>query len=283
MDDFCIPTVGYHVERIDRDDIPTRPTSMRKSASSPDNSATGKTTLTHRRGHTWTRIGLGIVLLGIALALGRSFGHHIPQVEARLAELGPWSYAVFVGLVVVGTSLFVPDTVFAVIAGALFGVVAGTLVMVAGCLLTAAFDYALARQFLQNAVRPWLERQPKLAAIVQAVDREGFRFQFLLRLTPINPVTVSYVLGATGTRFVPFLVACLGIVPGLFVEVYFGYVAKHMAKVSGGVSEHSTMHSALTIAGLILCVAVLVYVVRIARRALAQAEAENPSQIAHNG
>jgi hypothetical protein len=63
----------------------------------------------------------------------------------------------------------------------------------------------------------------------------------------------------------------------LFVEVYFGYVAKHVAKVSGKTSEHSTLHTTLTIAGLVACVAVLVYTVRLARRAIREAEAADPA------
>ena len=61
-------------------------------------------------------------------------------------------------------------------------------------------------------------------------------------------------------------------VPSLFVEVYFGYVAKHVARISGKASEHSALHSAVTIAGLLLCVVLLLYVIRVARRALAKSE-----------
>lgn len=218
-------------------------------------------------------IALGVVLLVVALTLGRAFGHHIPAFEQWIAAQGAWGYVIFIGIVVVGTSLFVPDTVFAIAAGALFGIPWGTLVMVVASLLTAALNYAIARLFLRKIVGTWLARKPQLAAIAQAVDREGLRFQFLLRLTPVNPVSISYILGAAGTRFGSFMVACLGLTPALFVEVYFGYVAKHVAKVSGNASEHSTLHTAMTIAGLVACVAVLVYTVRLARRALREAEA----------
>ncbi len=230
------------------------------------------------------KIVLGIALLAVTLWLGRSFGHHIPQIEDWIAGHGIWGYVMFVGLVVVGTSIFVPDTVFAVAAGALFGVVWGTIAMTAGSLLTATLNYLIARAFLQGTVRTWLARKPQLAAIEQAVNREGFRLQFLLRLTPINPVSISYTLGATGTRFVSFLAACLGLVPALFIEVYFGYVAKHVARVSGNSSEHLRLHTALTIAGLAVCIVVMVYIVRVARRAIANAQAagtETPAS--HDG
>ncbi|HVU90304.1 MAG TPA: VTT domain-containing protein [Pirellulales bacterium] len=218
------------------------------------------------------KMALAAVLLLLGLMLGRAFGHRIPALEEWIAAQGAWGYFVFVGIVIVGTSLFVPDTVFAVAAGALFGVIGGTLVMVVASLLTAALDYGLARLFLQAPVRAWLERNPQTAAVAQAVDREGLRFQFPLRLTPVNPVSVSYMLGAAGTRFGSFMVACLGLAPALFVEVYFGYVAKHVAKASGKVSEHSTLHMALSIAGLVACVAMLVYTIRLARRAIHEAQ-----------
>lgn len=221
---------------------------------------------------TWSKVVLGALLIVGAVLLGRDFGHHLPAIEESIASHGIWGYVMFVGAVVVFTSVFVPDTVFAVMAGVLFGVFWGTVLTMVACLLTATLDFGLGRLFFQQMVRDWLARKPQFAAIERAVNREGFRFQFLLRLTPINPVTVSYVLGATNTRYPPFLVACLGLVPSLFVEVYFGYVAKHVAKISGKAHEHSALHSAVTIAGLLLCVALLVYIVHVARRALAKCQ-----------
>jgi len=211
---------------------------------------------------------VGAALLVLAVWLGRDFGHHLPEVERWIGSHGLVGWLVFAAAVVVLTSVFFPDTVFALIAGGLFGVMGGTVLIAIGGLITAAVNFAMSRLLLRNTVRGWLSRSPRLAAIERAVNREGLRFQFLLRLTPINPVTVSYVLGATNTRFTTFIVACLGLIPTLFVEVYFGAMASHVAKVSGKVSAHSTLHTVLTIAGLIMSVALLVYMTRVARRAL---------------
>jgi uncharacterized membrane protein YdjX (TVP38/TMEM64 family) len=218
---------------------------------------------------TGSKILIGALLLIVAIALGRDFGHHLPALEKWIASHGILGFVVFVLTVVLCTSLFIPDTIFAVLAGVLFGVFWGTISVVMASLLTA-----LSRWLLRERVRRWLATRPRLAAIERAVKQEGLRFLFLLRLTPIHPVAVSYVLGATNTRFTTFLVASLGLIPGLFVEVYFGYVAKHVAKVSGNVSDDSTLHTGLTLAGLLVCVASLVYVTRLARRALAGYETQ---------
>jgi hypothetical protein len=42
--------------------------------------------------------------------------------------------------------------------------------------------------------------------------------------------------------------------------------------VAGNVSEHSTLHTVLTISGLVVCVMLMMYVTSIARIALADAE-----------
>jgi uncharacterized membrane protein YdjX (TVP38/TMEM64 family) len=217
----------------------------------------------------WPKLGLGLLLLMLAIWFGRDFAHHLPALEQWIASHGAWGFVVFILALIIGTSLFVPDTLFAVAAGVLFGVMWGTVVVVVGSVLTAALDYAISQRFLQSPVRRWLAANPRLAALERAVKAEGLRFLFLLRLTPIHPVTVSYVLGASNTRFPVFLAATLGLIPALFVEVYFGYTAKHLAKVSGQVGDHSPLHTVLTVAGLVLCVGLLLYVIRLARRALA--------------
>lgn len=219
----------------------------------------------------------GVLLLLLAAWVGREVGHRIPELEGWIAQQGIWGWVIFVVVTLICTSCFVPDTLFAVMAGVLYGVAGGTAIITTAVLLTAVVNFTLARWWLHGIVRRWLNRRPRLAAIERAVDREGLRFLVLLRLTPLSPVAVSYLLGTTRTRFVPFLASSLGLIPGLFVEVYLGHVARHVVGAAGAVQGHSRSHTALTLVGLVLCFALLAYITRIARRAIAEAEAEVPA------
>ncbi|MBN8247433.1 MAG: VTT domain-containing protein [Verrucomicrobia bacterium] len=233
----------------------------------------------------WLRhAAVGLVSLGILIWAGRELGHRLPAIEQWIEGQGLAGWVVFIALTVVGTSLLVPDTVFAVMAGVLYGVPGGSLIITLAAFLTASLNFLLARRWLHAPVRRWLERQPRLAAIERAVHREGLKFLFLIRLTPLSPVAVSYLLGTTPTRFGPFLLACAGLIPGLVVEVYVGHVAKHVVHVAGDPDAHSRMHTGLTVAGLVLCLALMAYVTRIARRAIAEAEArDNTVPANHDG
>jgi uncharacterized membrane protein YdjX (TVP38/TMEM64 family) len=116
--------------------------------------------------------------------------------------------------------------------------------------------------------------RPSLAAIQRTVIRDEFRLQVLLRLTPLNPAIISYLLGAAGVRFPGFLMACLALTPNLLIEIYFGHVGKHAAGLAGGDVRTAHLHDLAIIGGLAVCVAVMVFVSRMARKAVMQAVAE---------
>jgi uncharacterized membrane protein YdjX (TVP38/TMEM64 family) len=223
----------------------------------------------HRR---WLTLVMLTLLLGVAWIAGRDLARHLSALENWITSHGWIGAVAFVGIVIVFTSMFVPDTVFAVIAGALFGVAGGTGLMVIGALCTAALAFTISRAFLQRTVRQALSRRPKLTAIHEAVGNEGLRFQLLLRLSPLHPVVVHYVLGASNTRFPTYIAACVGMIPTLAVEVYFGHAARHVADTMGDAAKHSTARTVLTLAGLAVAVAVLLYITWIARKTLATYE-----------
>ena len=218
----------------------------------------------------WIRHSIAIAIaIGVAIAVGEWLGPEVLQLKDWIASLGPKGPLIFLMLFVLLSSIFVPDTVFAIIAGALFGILWGTLLMFVGGVLGAVLNFYLARTLFRNQVRSFLRRHPRFLVVEQAAEHEGLRLLLLLRLIPLNPATVSYLLGTTSVRFSLFLIACLGLIPGFFVEVYFGYLLNHVSgtKATGA---FDSVHLVVTIVGFLLCAGTLVYLVVIARRALAE-------------
>ena len=224
----------------------------------------------------WLKLAFGLataaIILVLAVTAGPETGKQIVAMEQWIDSHGIQGIVLFTVLVILLTSIFFPDTVLAAAAGAMFGIVTGAIVMIIAGLATQCIAFGLSRNFFSARVRRALEQRPKLAAIERAADGQGLRLQILLRLTPLNPVAVSHVIGVTRIALPIFVLGCVGLIPGLIVEVYFGYAAKHVLKVAGNVSEHSTLHTVMTISGLVVCVLLMMYVTGIARKALADAE-----------
>lgn len=231
----------------------------------------------HKAAYSLNRVSIdykllaGLVVLAGIVWFGRHAGAELVAMEGWIAGHGILGILVFVGLIVVFTSLFVPDTLFAIAAGALFGLAQGTALILVGATIAALLDFCLARKLLRPRILALLQRRPKLQAIERVANKGGLRLQLLLRLAPISPVTVSYLAGASNTRFSSFLGAIPGMIPGLFCEVYFGYMAMHLGKVAGNVSEHSMTHTVVTVSGFLVCLALMVYISRLVVAALAEA------------
>jgi uncharacterized membrane protein YdjX (TVP38/TMEM64 family) len=219
-------------------------------------------------------LAVGLLLIVVIVVGGREIEQHIKAIESWITKLGPWGVIAFIGLFVLTTSLLVPDTVLCIIAGALFGLVWGVGVVLAGSILAGAIQFALSQQFLHARIQQTLAARTSLAAIQRAVIHDEFRLQVLLRLTPLNPATISYLLGAAGVRFRGFLIAFLALTPNLVIEVYFGYAGKHAAQLLGSNAQTAHLHNLAIIGGLAVCVVVIVLVSRIAHKAVMQAVAE---------
>lgn len=230
------------------------------------------------RGGIALRLAGGTALLLVLIWFAQDAGDEIKALEAWISGHGLLGPFVFVAAAVVLSSVFVPSSVLGAVAGALFGLGWGAFAMITGGMFGAALNYLLAKKFLGNRIAHFLQRHSKLLAVQRAVQREELRLQFMLRLAPINEASMNYILGAAGVRFSPYLLATLAMIPGLFVEVYFGHMAKHVTKAAAKVSTQSTAQLLFTIAGFLVCMVVMIGVGRMAQRALSEAEAfEKPS------
>ncbi|MBX3732486.1 MAG: TVP38/TMEM64 family protein [Verrucomicrobiae bacterium] len=183
-------------------------------------------------------------------------------------RLGPWGPVLFIGIYVVATVLFVPGSALTLGAGALFGVVWGSVYVSAGSTLGATGAFLLGRYMARDAIARRLEGDARFAAVDRAVAAEGWKIVGLTRLSPIFPFNLlNYAFGLTRVRLGPFVLASwIGMMPGTVLYVYLG----SLAQAAVGTRERTPMEWALYGVGLMATVTVTVLITRIARRALAR-------------
>jgi uncharacterized membrane protein YdjX (TVP38/TMEM64 family) len=129
---------------------------------------------------------------------------------------------------------------------------------------------------VRSTVERKLDGKPKFLAIDRAVEAEGLKIVFLLRLTPAVPFNLlNYALGLTRIRFADYAIASVGMLPGTLLYVYSGKLAGDVAAVAGNpaVARGWGYYSVLAL-GLVATLAVTMVVTRSARRALAEATGE---------
>src|SRR5688572_9143065 len=139
-----------------------------------------------RRYGKWTALALALIALGAAW-------HFLPvrdwvnAFNAWIEQRGPWGYIIFVAAYVVATVLFFPGSLLTFGAGLAFGLWRGVLVVSAGATLGAAAAFLLARYFVRKRVEAAAKKNPKFAAMDDAIGRQGWKMVALLRLSPLLP------------------------------------------------------------------------------------------------
>lgn len=184
------------------------------------------------------RIRLGRVLLLLALAAillaifssGLLDQLRLETLKARRDELQALVAArpllvagVFFLLYVAMSSLSIPGAAIASLAaGALFGLAAGSAIVLTAATIGACFSFLAARYLL----RDWVRRRfgPRLGAIDRGIEKDGAFYLLTLRLNPAFPyVLVNLAMGLTRMRLAPYAaVSWIGMLPGTLVYVNAG-------------------------------------------------------------
>src|SRR5215510_3384490 len=128
------------------------------------------------------------VVAAVALVFAVKYFHVQDLLQAALdwiGKLGPWGPVIFVALYVVATVLFVPGSVLTLGAGAVFGVVLGSVCVSISATLGATAAFLVGRYLARNAIARKIEKNEKFAAIDRAVAEEGWKIVFLTRLSPV--------------------------------------------------------------------------------------------------
>jgi pyruvate/2-oxoglutarate dehydrogenase complex dihydrolipoamide dehydrogenase (E3) component/uncharacterized membrane protein YdjX (TVP38/TMEM64 family) len=216
----------------------------------------------------------------VALALALKFFHVQDLLKSALdwiSKLGPWGPVIFVALYIVATVLFVPGSVLTLGAGALFGVVLGSVCVSISATLGATAAFLVGRYLARDAIARKIQKHEKFAAIDRAVADEGWKIVLLTRLTPIFPFTLlNYAFGLTSVKLSHYVLASwVGMIPGTVMYVYLG----SLVNVGAGHRRLTVGEWVLYGVGFLATVAVTVFVTRLARSALAMKIGTSPKVV----
>lgn len=223
----------------------------------------------------------GVVALaapGAWYLFGGAVAATLPGLVGWVERMGPLGPLLFVAGYAVATVALVPGSLLTLAAGAIFGLVRGTVYVLAGATTGAFAAFLVSRYLARPIVERSLASNSRVERIDRAVSGHGFKVVLLLRLSPALPfVLLNYALGLTRVRAADYLLASVGMLPGTLLYVYYGKVAGDVAvAVVGEGTPRGAPYYIVLALGLAATIAVTVLITRIARRALEE-ETENGS------
>lgn len=192
----------------------------------------------------------------------------VEAAQAWIRGLGWWGPVAFVLVYLACALVLLPCWMLTVVAGAVYGVLAGGALALFAATLAAAISFVLARHLLRDRIVHRVADSPRFQALDAAITEGGWKVVALVRLAPVFPFGVqNYLYGLTGIGFW----ACLGttvwaMIPGSLLYAYVGKLTKAGATNTSGSADVGLW--TLRIVGLVAGVVAVVYVTRLARRKL---------------
>ena len=171
---------------------------------------------------------VGSVAAYFAFDLGRFLSlEYLQSRQADLAALAterPWQVSgIFIAAYVAVTALSLPGAaIMTLAAGAIFGLLAGTVIVSFASSIGATLAFLAARYLLRDSVQSRFGT--RLADIDKGVAREGAFYLFTLRLVPLVPFfVINLLMGLTTMRAWTFYwVSQVGMLAGTVVYVNAG-------------------------------------------------------------
>jgi uncharacterized membrane protein YdjX (TVP38/TMEM64 family) len=190
----------------------------------------------------------------------------IESAIAAFESLGPIGYVLFVLAYILGALLLLPEAIFTIMAGALFGTLVGSAIAWGSAIVAAFLAFFLTRLVLRERVERYVERKSEwLRAVNRQLPKEGWKVVALARVSPLFPFGLqNYLFGMTKVRRRDYLFAtAIGILPGTIVYAFLGATGRALL---GGNASGWTW--AMLAAGLVATVALSLLVGRLAKKRL---------------
>ncbi|MFC1674534.1 TVP38/TMEM64 family protein [Candidatus Omnitrophota bacterium] len=217
-----------------------------------------------------------LLIVGIIFISGKYLrgSEVIPQVLQYVERLGFWAPVFFTLIYILISGVVIPAVILNIITGTLFGIFWGMMIVTVGSAVSSSIKFFLARYLLRESITRKIERNDKLKAIDQIIEKDGWKILLILRNVPVvNSMLLNYICGITRMKFMDFTVASvIGRLPLSAVCVYLGYVARYayITELSAHGMKHPVVEKAALLIGLAAVTAATVYLIHLSRKVLAR-------------
>lgn len=192
---------------------------------------------------------------------------------AYIRSLGPGGAFLYGMVYAAGAVLMVPGSALTAGAGLVYGTLIGVLIVSPASVLGATGSFLIARYLARDWVERKIQQYPKFKAVDRAVEKQGFKVVFLVRLQPVIPfVLLNYALGLTRVRLRDYVIASwIGMLPATIVYVYLGSALHDVSDLfTGRVAKHTAAGLTIFWGGLAAGAILLLLLTHVAKKTLQQ-------------
>ncbi|MEW6493857.1 MAG: VTT domain-containing protein [Cyanobacteriota bacterium] len=171
----------------------------------------------------------------------------------------------FVLIYLLATILGLPNILLILIAGTLFDLVIGVILVSIADTLGAIACFLIGRTVARKPIKRWMRKHQNLAQLDRAIGHKGWKILLLTRLSPLLPSNVlNYGFSCTKVNFWQYcFFSWLGMLPVIILYVYLAQFGTFVFS-----DKLTPSKLALQTLGFLITIGTALYTTRLARKAL---------------
>lgn len=155
-------------------------------------------------------------------------------------------------------------------------ILVGTIGIFVGAWIGSNLAMLLGRYLFRDAAKDLAQKYRLINAIDKALEKEGLKFTFLLRLCPLIPFNAfNYIMGITSVTFRAYAIGGFGMIPGTVVYIFVGTTIGNISAAASGDFEGGAATLVFLIVGTVLAFVAIVYISIVVKRYLNKQLAED--------
>jgi len=223
---------------------------------------------------------VALVILLVMLLRGLNLDAQVYGLLRTVESSGLAGAVLFMGVVGLFVILMLPSVLLTLGAGAVYGVVFGSLAIVVAETLGAIVAWLLGRTLLKGKVLRLLSDRPMLMNTLKLLRAKDWQLVAMLRMIPFFPFKLSnYLMGISPLTATTYAKGTfVGLWPISAFNVYLGSLANDLMALEQGQSLNKPANWMLTVTGLLLTAGVVILAVRRAMSALEELKTSELNQ-----
>jgi uncharacterized membrane protein YdjX (TVP38/TMEM64 family) len=196
---------------------------------------------------------------------------YLQSLLHQIEGLGYLGVGIYLLAYILATVVLIPASLLTLGAGAIYGVIRGSILVSIASTLAATIAFLVGRYLAREWVARAIATKPDFQAIDEAVGQEGWKIVGLTRLSPLFPfVFLNYAFSVTRVSLQDFVVASwIGMLPGTVMFVYIGSLIGDITLLGTSGRQRTSIEWTFYLIGLGATVFATLYVTRLAQKALA--------------
>jgi len=221
----------------------------------------------------WKSI-IGVIIIGISVIIGYQLFTNTEAIDSLIRNSGSMGPIIFVSILSMAIVMLFPTPILKIFSGTFFGFSLGFLINFTASMIGGLLAFLIGRYFFKNTVSKFIGKNKVATEIEKALEKEGFKLSFLVRLSPLIPDEwLNYILSVSPISTKDFILSnCSSIVYSL-VYAYYGAILGRVVFNQKGLLDikYSTFDWFLMILGLIATVISVIIITNVSKKAFKNA------------